>query len=48
MDSKTCIGIGVALGIVFGVTLHSYALGILVGIVIGAGLCLVRARRQGG
>ncbi len=48
VDTKTCIGIGLALGIVFGVALHSYAFGILIGIVISAGLCLVRARRQGG
>jgi F0F1-type ATP synthase assembly protein I len=43
-----CIGIGAALGIVLGVALHSYALGFIIGIGFGAGLCLVQKRRDRG
>jgi len=43
-----CIGIGLAVGIVFGVALHSYALGIVIGVGFGAGLCLVSKRRERG
>jgi len=43
-----CIGIGLALGLIFGVALHSYGLGILIGVAIGLGICAVQRRRQGG
>jgi hypothetical protein len=48
MDTAKCIGIGLALGIVFGVALHSYGLGILIGLAIGGLICLVQRRRRGG
>jgi hypothetical protein len=48
MDSAKCIGIGLALGIMFGVALHSYGLGILIGLTIGALICFVQARRRSG
>ncbi len=41
-----CIGIGLVLGIVFGVALHSYALGIVIGIAAGVLLCFVWRRRE--
>jgi len=34
--SRKAIGIGIALGLVFGVALHNFALGILIGVAIGA------------
>ena len=48
LDKAKCIGIGLALGLIFGVALHSYGLGILIGLAIGGGLCLIQRRRQGG
>jgi hypothetical protein len=48
MDTAKCIGIGLALGLVFGVALHSYGLGIIIGVAIGALICLFQRRRQGG
>jgi hypothetical protein len=43
-----CIGLGLALGIVFGVALHSYALGVVIGVGFGVALCLVGKRRERG
>jgi hypothetical protein len=40
-----CIAVGLVLGIAVGVALHSYALGILIGVGFGAALCLVQKRR---
>jgi hypothetical protein len=34
--SRQAIGIGLALGLIFGVSLHNFALGILIGVAIGA------------
>jgi hypothetical protein len=48
LDKAKCIGIGLALGLIFGVALHSYGLGILIGLAIGGGLCLIQRRRRGG
>ena len=48
MTKAKCIGIGLALGLIFGVALHSYGLGILIGIAIGLGIYAVRRRRQSG
>jgi hypothetical protein len=48
VDTAKCIGIGLALGLVFGVALHSYGLGIIIGVAIGLGICFVRAKRAGG
>jgi hypothetical protein len=44
MDKAKCIGIGLALGLVFGLALHSYGLGIIIGVAIGGLICLVRNR----
>lgn len=43
-----CIGIGLALGIVIGVALHNYPLGIIIGVGFGAVLRLVQQRRARG
>ena len=43
-----CIGIGLALGIVFGVVLHSYLIGIALGLGTGAAMRLVQQRRARG
>jgi hypothetical protein len=48
VNKSKCIGIGLALGLIFGVALHSYGLGMLIGLAIGGGLCLMQRRRQGG
>jgi hypothetical protein len=42
-----CIGIGLALGIVFGVAFHSYGLRIGIGIAIGLGIWFFQRRRGG-
>jgi len=41
------IGIGLALGVVFGVALHNIALGIGIGLAAGALIGVARARREG-
>ncbi len=46
MDRKW-IGIGLALGVVFGVALHNIALGIGIGLAAGALIGVARARREG-
>jgi hypothetical protein len=46
VDTAKCIGIGLALGIVFGVALHSYGLGILIGLALGGLICLAQRRRR--
>ena len=46
LDKAKCIGIGLALGLIFGVALHSYGLGILIGLAIGGGIWLVQKRRR--
>ena len=48
MDKAKCIGIGLALGLIFGVALHSYGFGILIGLAIGGGIYLIQRRRQSG
>jgi hypothetical protein len=48
MSWARCIGIGLALGIAVGVALHSYPLGIVIGVGFGAALCLVQKRRARG
>jgi hypothetical protein len=45
-DTAKCIGIGLTLGFVFGVALHSYALGLLIGVATGLAICLVQRRRR--
>jgi hypothetical protein len=47
VDTAKCIGIGLALGLIFGVALHSYGLGVIIGVAIGALICLIQRRRQG-
>ena len=42
------MGIGIALGIVFGVALHNYPLGLLLGVGFGAAMRLVQQRRARG
>jgi hypothetical protein len=44
--SRKSIGIGIALGLVFGVALHSFALGILLGVAIVAAFAAY-AKRKG-
>lgn len=46
VDKAKCIGIGLALGIVFGLALHSYGLGIIIGLVIGLLIYLFQNRRR--
>ena len=46
MDRKW-IGVGLALGLVFGVALHNIAVGIGVGLAAGALIGVARARREG-
>jgi hypothetical protein len=41
------IGVGLALGLVFGVALHNIAVGIGVGLAAGALIGVARARREG-
>ena len=48
MTKAKCIGIGLALGLIFGVALHSYGLGILMGIAVGLGIYALQRRRQSG
>ncbi len=48
VTKSKCIGIGLALGLIFGAATHSYGFGILIGLAIGGGICLVQKRRQGG
>ena len=48
VNKSKCIGIGLALGLIFGVALHSYGLGILIGLAIGGLICVVQRRRSGG
>ena len=48
MSWARCIGLGLALGIVVGVALHNYALGIIIGVGFGVALCLVQKRRARG
>jgi hypothetical protein len=43
-----CIGLGLAAGIVSGIALRGYLLGIVIGVLFGAGLCLVAKRRERG
>ena len=45
VDTAKCIGVGLALGIVFGVALHSYVFGIVIGVAVGLLLCFVWRRR---
>jgi hypothetical protein len=44
--SRKALGIGIALGLVFGVALHNFALGILIGVAIGAAFAAY-AKRKG-
>jgi hypothetical protein len=44
--SRKAIGIGLALGLVFGVAIHNFALGILIGVAIGGGVA-ANAKRKG-
>ena len=44
-DWARCIGIGLA---IVGIALHSYLLGIVFGVLTGAGICLVSKRRERG
>lgn len=48
MSWARCIGIGLALGIVIGVVLRSYALGLLIGVLFGGAMRLVQQRRARG
>ena len=48
VTKSKCIGIGLALGLIFGVATHSYGFGILIGLAIGGGIWFVQQRRQGG
>jgi len=45
LDTAKCIGIGLAFGLILGVALHSYGLGILIGLAIGGLICLIQRRR---
>jgi hypothetical protein len=44
--SRKAIGIGAALGLVFGVALHNFALGILIGVSIGAASAAYAKRKD--
>ena len=44
--SRKAIGIGIALGLVFGVVIHNFALGILIGVAIGTAFAAY-AKRKG-
>jgi predicted small secreted protein len=39
MKLALCVGIGLAAGIIVGIALRSYALGVLIGICVGALIC---------
>jgi hypothetical protein len=39
------IAIGMGLGLVFGVALHNYPIGIIIGLALGGAIYLVRSRR---
>ena len=43
--SRQAIGIGIALGLVFGVAIHNFALGILIGVAIVAALAAYVKRK---
>ena len=44
--SRKAVGIGAALGLVFGVAIHNFTLGILIGVAIGAAFAAY-AKRKG-
>ncbi len=46
-DTKNVIGLGMALGIVWGVSLGNIGLGLMIGIVIGSVLKLKKKRKNG-
>ena len=48
MSKSKCIGIGLSFGLIVGVALRSYGLGILIGGVIGGLIWFVQQRRQSG
>jgi hypothetical protein len=39
VDTKKAIGLGLAVGVIFGVALHNFALGLVIGVALGIGLC---------
>ena len=45
VTKSKCIGIGLAFGLIVGAATHSYGLGILIGLAIGGGICLIQKRR---
>ena len=47
MDKVKWIGMGISIGIVFGVAIHNIGVGMLFGIALGVGIGAVRARREG-
>jgi hypothetical protein len=47
MDRNKAIGIGISLGLVFGIAMHDVGLGLLLGVAFGAGLAAYYARRSG-
>jgi hypothetical protein len=46
MDPAKCIAVGFAGGILLGIALRSYALGILIGVAIGALVCFFQRRSR--
>jgi hypothetical protein len=47
MDRAKWIGVGIAIGVIFGIALHSVGVGILFGVALGAGIAAFMARREG-
>jgi hypothetical protein len=47
VDKAKWIGMGISIGIVFGVAIHNIGVGMLIGIALGAGIGAVKARREG-
>jgi hypothetical protein len=47
VDKAKWIGMGISIGIVFGVAIHNIGVGALIGIALGAGIGAVKARREG-
>jgi len=44
--TRKAIGIGIALGLVFGVAIHNFALGILIGVAIGTAFVVRKCAQQ--
>ena len=47
VDKAKWIGVGISLGLVFGLVIHEIGIGIIFGVALGAGIAAIMARREG-